>query len=710
MAVAVGIDLGTTNTVVAAVREGVATTIAAPGGRRLIPSVVSFHPSGNVLVGDAALDRRLIDPEATVFSVKRLIGRTWNSPEVQEAAGRFSFGLREGPKGGTVVVARGETYSLPEISAFVLRQARAVAEAALGEPVDRAVITVPANFNDLQRAATKMAGRLAGIEVLRILNEPTAAALAYGTSGKENERIAIYDLGGGTFDVTILDLAGNVFEVLATAGDTALGGDDIDLVVAQRMADDVLKKHRFDARAQPAVFTRLRMLAEHVKQELTTQEEFTLAVDDLVPGDRGSTVTWQYRMTRPELEWASLALVERTFKVCQQALESAGCGVADLDRIILVGGSTRMPMVARKVEQFFGRPPVVRINPDEVVALGAAIQAALLDRNRRASVSASPPRIDEASVVAPIPEAPSAFELGVPLPVVDSKGAIPVAKPAPSPPRAPPPPPRAPAPPPPAPAAPAGAGTFLPGSAGKPLVFDVPEKAVSPFEIELAPAPPPRAPMRTIVGVAAPAAPPEPAVLDMPPPMRPPRTTLRMGRELTPEPLPPPPPDPPSHPAAIARPAPAPAPAAPRPPRAAPLLIDVTPLALGVETVGGFCDILIDANTPVPCDRTRTFATATDNQTTVQLRVSQGSSRKFAENTCLGELELSGIQAAMRGEQKIAVTFEIDADGILNVRAKDVASGRETLARMQLVGAQGEPADLDAMRARQAAHPLAPLA
>ncbi|MGH7295237.1 MAG: Hsp70 family protein, partial [Polyangiaceae bacterium] len=256
MAFAVGVDLGTTNTAVAAVRDGVATTLPDAEGARLIPSVVSFHPSGSVLVGRRALDRRLVDPASTIYSVKRLIGRPWGSPEVEQARGKLPFELAEGPQSATVVKARGESYALPEISAYVLKQAKATAEALLGEPVESAVITVPANFNDLQRAATKTAGRLAGLEVLRILNEPTAAALAYGPQGKDSERIAVYDLGGGTFDVTVLDLAGNVFEVLATAGDTALGGDDIDVVVAERMADDLLKKHRFDARAQPAVFGR----------------------------------------------------------------------------------------------------------------------------------------------------------------------------------------------------------------------------------------------------------------------------------------------------------------------------------------------------------------------------------------------------------------------------------------------------------------------
>ena len=408
MAFAVGIDLGTTNTVVATVRDGLAATIPDPQGNRLIPSVVSFHPAGSTLVGHPAVERRLIDPANTIFSVKRLMGRPWASPEVQQARTKLPFPIGEGATGGTVVSARGESYSLPEISAFVVRQAKAIAEAALGEPVPRAVITVPANFNDLQRAATKTAGRIAGLEVLRILNEPTAAALAYGPAESGPERIAVFDLGGGTFDVTLLELSGNVFEVLATAGDTALGGDDIDLLVAERMADELLARFRFDARAHGIAFGQLRILAERVKRELSLQEEHEIAGDDIVPGDRGKTVPWRFRLNRTDLERASLPLVERTFGVCQQALDAARVKANELDRVILVGGATRMPLVARRVEQFFGRPPVVRINPDEVVALGAAIQASLLDRTkRRTSEPMSHPLISQDSVVQPLPSRPN---------------------------------------------------------------------------------------------------------------------------------------------------------------------------------------------------------------------------------------------------------------------------------------------------------------
>src|SRR5580698_6251047 len=254
MGVAVGIDLGTTNTVVGVVRDGRAVTLADEGGRRLIPSVVSFHPTGKVLVGEAAKERRIIDPTNTISSVKRFIGRSWDMEEVQRARQTLPFELVEGPTQGVAVVARGETYMLPEISAFVLRRAKAVAEAGLGQQVDRAVITVPANFNDLQRAATKLAGKLAGLEVLRIMNEPTAAALAYGQAAGQSERIAVYDLGGGTFDITLLDLSGNVFEVLATGGDTSLGGDDVDMLIATKMAQHILEQHRVDARTDPTAW------------------------------------------------------------------------------------------------------------------------------------------------------------------------------------------------------------------------------------------------------------------------------------------------------------------------------------------------------------------------------------------------------------------------------------------------------------------------
>ncbi|MGD0676007.1 MAG: Hsp70 family protein [Polyangiaceae bacterium] len=727
MASAVGIDLGTTNTVVAAVRDGVVVALRDESGERLLPSVVSFLPSGSVLVGRSAVERRLSDAANTIYSVKRLIGRPWGAPEVESARSKLPFLLREGQKGATVVATRGEAFSLPELSAFVLRRAKAIAEEALGEPVERSVITVPANFNDLQRAATKTAGRLAGLDVLRILNEPTAAALAYGPATKGRERVAVYDLGGGTFDITLLDLAGNVFEVMATAGDSALGGDDIDLVIAERMADDLNKRLRFDARANPAAYGRLRLLAEAMKRQLSDGDEHEVSAADLVPGEGASAQPWRFRMTRPELEWASLEIVERTFRVCRQALEAAGMQPGDLDRVILVGGSTRMPMVARKVAQFFGRPPIVRINPDEVVALGAAIQAEVLDRSRarRAGENAPHPSVSNESVLqTPAVEAKATIEIPD-LPVVRGKDRAARRPPPPLPRRA-------------GAEPPSDLAEFLPGSGGKPLVFDVPApEAPAHPDIEarshsLPDEPPADGPPEVRPEVRT-AHEPEPAgstAARRPEPALSPASPPKLDAPRRPGPPPPPPPpslaspraSPPVPPANRALssggpPGPAPKHGPPRappnlgpplpPPANAPLLIDVTPLSLGVETVAGFCDVLIEANTPVPCDRTRSFSTASDGQTAVHVRVAQGPSKRFQENTFLGELELSGLVPAPRGQTQIAVTFEIDPDGILNVGARDEKTGRRMAARIRLVGDQTDANAVDAMRARQAAHPLA---
>src|SRR5262245_20039834 len=333
----VGIDLGTTNTVVAAVRDGNARSLADEQNHTLIPSVVSFHPNGTVLVGRTAKERRTVDPSNTIFSIKRLIGRSWDTEEVRRARSRLPFEMREGPGQAALVVARGETYTLPEISAFVLRKAKAVADAALGDKVEQAVITVPANFNDLQRAATKVAGRVAGLEVSRILNEPTAAALAYGYGKTSSERLAVYDFGGGTFDVTLLDLSNNVFEVLATAGNTFLGGDDIDVAIAERMSDVFLKQHRYDPRTDPLAFHRFRLAAEDIKHRLSTTAEASVEVSEVTHGHGGKALSLSFSMTRGELELLAGPIVEKTFDVCREALGVARIGVGDLDQILLVG-------------------------------------------------------------------------------------------------------------------------------------------------------------------------------------------------------------------------------------------------------------------------------------------------------------------------------------------------------------------------------------
>ncbi|HVJ21290.1 MAG TPA: Hsp70 family protein, partial [Polyangiaceae bacterium] len=388
----VGIDLGTTNTVVSAVRDGQASALHDELGQTLIPSIVSFHPNGTVLVGRAAKERRLVDPRNTIYSIKRLIGRSWETDEVRRARLRFAFDMREGPGQAPLVVARGETYTLPEISAFVLRKAKTVAELGLGTPIERAVITVPANFNDLQRAATKVAGRVAGLEVLRILNEPTAAALAYGYGKGASERIVVYDFGGGTFDVTLLDLADNVFEVLATAGNTFLGGDDIDQAIAERICEAFLKQNRFDPRAERTAFERVRLAAEELKIQLSTAPHASVQIPDLTHATGGRAVALSFTMTRGEFEQLIAPLVDKTFEVCREALGIARLGPTDLREVLLVGGSTRIPYVRRRVEEFFGREAKAHINPDEVVAIGAAIQANALTgvERRRGTVPPAP--------------------------------------------------------------------------------------------------------------------------------------------------------------------------------------------------------------------------------------------------------------------------------------------------------------------------------
>ena len=795
MSVAIGIDLGTTNTVVAAVVDGVAVTLEDEGGRRLLPSVVSFHPSSTVLVGEPARERRLIDPENTVYSIKPLLGRSWESDEVTAARARFPFQLTQGAKSSTMVTARDVQYALPEISAFVLRRAKSIAETALGQAVDRAVITVPANFNDLQRASTKIAGKLAGLEVMRILNEPTAAALAYGQSISKSEKIGVYDLGGGTFDITLLDLTGNVFEVLATAGDTSLGGDDIDRVLADRIAMDVLQKFKIDPRSNPQSAARLTFLAEDIKKALTGAATVRKDVTGIGFGEGGHELTMPFTMGREELERLTKPLVDRTIGVARQSMEIVGLAPRDFDRVILVGGSTRMPLVARMVEQLFGQPPHLKVNPDEVVALGAAIQAHALNRSksahkRRTSAHDQLARAQTAAVGAQAPTRPPHAD---PLLVAKQETV----------PRAPPVPKNLGVAPPPAPPMP----EFLTFNKAPAVISfsDMPgmeaSRPASPPAADRPPARPPGAssppplpqrrqhtlPQASLV---------DPVIPDLEPRTRagasdhardlgrpsgrpiegaPARVAVteqivgpKPARKLTPQHAPPaqgasgarqtpgrdsgvgtwsdfdngaiiaaPEPEfqlPSGMPASVVMQAgfedgvdgssvfnafelqdrvPAFTPerfqqgSAIATSASTPLLIDVTPLSLGVETAGGYSDVLIPANSPVPCEKTRTFLTASDGQTAVFIRVAQGESAKFAQNTRLGDLELSGLRRATRGEVKITVTFELDADGILRIRARDQDTGRETAATMRIAGGNDDADDIGAMQARQARHVVA---
>jgi len=638
-----GIDLGTTNSVVA-VADGSEVRVLADGdGRKLVPSVVAFHPSGGILVGHGARERRLLDAKNTVYSTKRLIGRPFASEEVRRARERFAFELREGPTGGTVAAVRAETYTLPEISAFVLREVRSLAEKALGAECTRAIVTVPANFNELQRSATKAAGRIAGLDVVRILNEPTAAALAHGYGRGARERIAIYDMGGGTFDMTILDLAGDVFEVIATAGDTFLGGDDIDVIVADAMSKAFLAHHRYDPKSDAQAYERLRAAAEWAKCQLSTEEEVQLRVEELAYGTDGVALDLAFGLTRAALERMIQPLIARSFDVCEDAMRVASIRPSSLDNVILVGGSTRMPLVRQMVAEYFGRDPLAHIDPDLVVAQGAAIQAYALAGPSERSWKLGRVQLKRITQVE-LESARRATSPGEPERRPKGPAFMPISESLPLPP------------PPPVPH-----GVVMPDA-----VSDEEPTGVKRSPYADAPAPAGLAGAQALARATGP------------------------GRSL------------PSRPAskpASARPG-----AIAMPHRAPPLLLDVTPHSLGIETVAGYCETVIRRNAAIPVEQTRIFTTSGDGQTIVRVQICQGESRRLDDNQRLGEIELTGIRAAPRGAVKISVTFVLDADGTLGVRARDTETGREQTIRVHLVGGLGE-ADVQRMRARQSALP-----
>jgi molecular chaperone DnaK len=489
MAKVIGIDLGTTNSVVAVMEGGEPHVIPNQEGSRLTPSVVAFAKDGEILVGQVARRQAITNPENTVFSIKRFMGRRYE--EVQEEIKKVPYKVVKAPNGDVRIEIRGKLYSPPEISAMILRKLRDAAEAHLGEKVTQAVITVPAYFNDSQRQATKDAGAIAGLEVLRIINEPTAAALAYGLDKKTDEQIAVYDLGGGTFDISILEIGQGVFEVKATNGDTHLGGDDFDQRIIDWIADEFKKQNGIDLRGDRMALQRLKEAAEKAKIELssTLQTEVNLP---FVTADATGPKHLVMTLTRAKLESLVADLIERTVEPCRLAMKDANVSESDIDEVILVGGQTRMPKVQEVVKRLFGKEPHKGVNPDEVVAVGAAIQGGVL--------------------------------------------------------------------------------------AGD--VKDV-------------------------------------------------------------------------------------------------VLLDVTPLSLGVETLGGVTTVLIPRNTTIPARKSEIFSTAADSQTTVDVHVVQGERPLARDNRTLGRFQLVGIPPAPRGVPQISVTFDIDANGILTVSAKDMASGKE---------------------------------
>jgi len=837
-----GIDLGTTNSVVAVADGSRVQVLVDSEGNRLIPSVVSFHPQGDVLVGYEARERRLLDAANTVYSVKRLIGRPFDSSEVARARQRFAFELTEGPNKSVLVKARGETYTLPEISAFVLREVRRVAEQALGQECSRAVITVPANFNELQRAATKAAGKVAGLEVMRIINEPTAAALAYGygKSGKGRERLAVFDLGGGTFDVTILELSGDVFEVMSTAGDTFLGGDDIDVLVAEQMAEAFLAHHRFDPRNDAQAYERLRAAAEWSKCQLTSEPEVHLRIEELAYGESGASLDLTFGLSRTALEKLARPLVEKSFAVFDEALRIAGIAATPLDNRIPGGGSTRMPPVRQMVAQYFGKEPLSSIDPDLVVSQGAALQGFALRGDRgsmppskavgrvalkkaptldlraqarkqqvkdenaaarpqgpafapreapivprpmpaplpaaslpdlpedeeptRAGVSRyAPPSTPPSTALAPA-SAPAPAYASSPVPAFAPTPPPPSVPPLPSPPSAPPLPVRGQvAPPPMPPAVVVSAPAVVTGRS-----VSVGERAsrvpAAPAKRPPAPPAPPPQPAAPVPELSIPAFPGltddaslpldlgEPAAEESYAPQA--RQSARPQQQPAqqagwpqqqpaqqagwpqqqpaqqagwpqqqpaqqagwpqqqpaqqagwPQQQPAQqagwPQQQPAQQAGWPQQAPAPSPLEIRGSgQSAPLLLDVTPQSLGVETVSGYCESVIKRNAAIPVEQTRVFTTALDGQIEVRVRIVQGESRRLEENQQLGEILLAGIRQERRGHVKIGVTFIMDADGTLGVRAKDLDSGREQTIRLQLVGAVPD-AEIERMQQRQ---------
>jgi len=611
---AVGIDLGTTTSLASVcMPDGQPRLLRDPQGHGIIPSVVSILPDGRILVGQRAKERLVLDPENTFFSTKRFIGRDMRQEENSWAATAYPFRIHAGENGVPTVRSHGREYTLTDIAGMILAYLKKLAEQATGLPVPQAVITVPANFNDVQRTTTRQAGERAGFEVLRILNEPTAAALAYGLErGGGNERIAVYDFGGGTFDMTILELRGQVYEVLATGGNTLLGGDDFDRRIFDRMAKAFEAQTGLHPRENREFHQRMFLAAERIKCQLS---------DWLVAGftERGveiagRRVDFQFEMSREQFNEACGDLVDMSFDVCDEVLRMAHCTLTSIDQVILVGGTTRIPLLRERVTRYFLRPPLDKIQPDTVVSLGAAIHAfSLVGGPRMWPLPADRAAGETAAGPAGAPAAMPAKEAGC------------VA----------------------ADAVPAGEPPRVPGPArGVPelrMTLEPPSGFGLPAAHPGSPAGGARLPIPPALDVSALPALHAEAV-----------QSILSGRA-----------------------------AAPRP---APVLIDVTPMTLGIQTVGGNVEPIIRRNSKVPIEKSRLFATTADGQTTVVIRVCQGEGKKIAENVVLGEMTLEDLPPGPRGSVVVKVTFEIDTDGIFSATAVDTKTGRAQRIRLTLFG------------------------
>jgi molecular chaperone DnaK len=722
---AVGIDLGTTTSLSAiGMPDGMPRLLRDPQGHGIIPSVVSVLPDSRILVGQRAKDRIVLDPENTFFSTKRFIGRDMRLEENSWAAAAYPFHIHPGENGVATVMSRGRSFTLTDVGAMILAYLKKISEQATGLSVPRAVVTVPASFNDVQRSTTRQAGERAGFEVLRIINEPTAAALAYGLDHSgENERIAVYDFGGGTFDMTILEVRGDVYEVLATAGNTMLGGDDFDRRILDRMVRAFQEQTGSHPRESQEFHQKMFLAAERIKCQLS---------DWLVAGftERGIEIGGQrhdfhFELGREQFVEACGDLVDMSFEVCDEALRLAGCTLTSIDQIILVGGTTRIPVLRDRVTKYFLRPPLDKIQPDTVVSLGAAIQAFALaggpamwpspeqmpggTARWTAAEPAEPATriVRLAEVDAEASSRAAAEEAEEATRVID-RAAV---------------------------ASDADAAEWVERAAARA------EEATAAAAPPVFPVAPPTRPARTaryapVMPKAAPAAPaaprPVPPGLPVPPPLpaAPPPAPAMMPPPLPP--LPPPLPtevgvvrqggeadlrmtlEPPrglgvlqAHRASPAGGARLPvAPVVPAPavpalaqeamasilsggaaaPRPAPVLLDVTPLTLGIQTVGGNVEPIIKRNSQVPIEQSRLFATTADDQTTVVIRVCQGESRKIDENVVLGEMRLEELPPAPRGHVTVRVAFEINTDGIFSATAVDTKTSRAQRIRITLFG------------------------